>query len=246
MLELPSFEVLVENTTVNNHFLTIGHRGAAGEMFENSLSGFKHALALDIDAVELDIRAHKGELWVIHDHELSRLTGVAGYFDELEDPGNTLLNNGEPIPRLRDVLDLYWGKMPVNIEIKSLNTAKLLLQLLSQYPPLKPNPEIPWIIISSFDHRQILQLRQLGCNWALAPVSCGIPMQPLEMIETLQPYSWHIDDEYLDIELVRQIQDQGVRVMMYTVNELDLVVHLKGLGLDGIFTDYPSTLRLID
>ena len=236
----------MENNVLNRHFLTIGHRGAAGEKFENSLGGFRHALTLDIDAIELDVRSHNGELWVIHDQELTRLTGVAGLFDELEDPGTTLLKNGEAIPRLRDVLDLYWGKMPVNIEIKSLNTAKLLLDLLSQYPPLLPRTELPWIIISSFDHRQILQLRELGCDWALAPVSYGVPMKPLEMIKILQPYSWHIDDEYLDIDLVSLIQDQGVRVMMYTVNDRNSAIKLKMLGLDGIFTDYPSTLRLID
>ena len=100
----------MEDKAANRHFLTIGHRGAAGEKFENSLSGFKHALSLDIDAIELDIRAHKGVLWVIHDHELSRLTAVKGLFDDLENPGETLLNNGEPIPMLKDILNLYWGK----------------------------------------------------------------------------------------------------------------------------------------
>ena len=227
-------------------FLTIGHRGAAGEKFENSMDGFKHALSLDIDAIELDIRAHKGELWVIHDNDLKRLTGGPGLFDELDDPAKTRLNNGETIPRLRDVLDLYWGKMPINIEIKSLNTATLLTEVLAQYPVLEPNLAMPWVLISSFDHRQILTLRQMDCPWALAPVSYGVPMQPLEMIRTLKPYSWHIDDEYLDLDLVRRIQAQGVRVMMYTVNELKNVQHLREVGLDGVFTDYPSTLRLID
>jgi len=227
-------------------FLTIGHRGAAGEKFENSMSGFRHALNLDIDGIELDIRAHKGELWVIHDNDLERLTGNTELFDGLDDPGKTLLSNGEPIPRLREVLDLYWGKMPINIEIKSLNTAALLAEELARYPALTSNPTLPWILISSFDHRQVLELRQMGCDWALAPVSYGIPMQPMAMIEALRPYSWHIDDEYLDIELVHQIQARGIRVMMYTVNDMNAVRKLKDAGLGGIFTDYPSTLRLID
>jgi len=227
-------------------FLTIGHRGAAGEKFENSMDGFRHALTLDIDAVELDIRAHKGELWVIHDNDLNRLTGKPGLFDELADPGKTRLNNGEAIPRLRDVLDLYWGRMPINIEIKSLDTANLLTKVLAQYPPLEPNTAMPWVLISSFDHRQILALRQMDCPWALAPVTYGVPMQPLEMIRAIKPYSWHIDDEYLDIDLVREIQAQGVRVMMYTVNEMKDLQYLRQIGLDGVFTDYPSTLRLID
>ncbi len=33
-------------------FFIIGHRGAVGEKFENSLSGFEYALTLDIDAIE--------------------------------------------------------------------------------------------------------------------------------------------------------------------------------------------------
>ena len=234
------------NQNNKRSFLTIGHRGAAGEKFENSMDGFKHALTLDIDAIELDIRAHNGELWVIHDNDLKRLTGQAGLFEELADPGKILLKNGETVPRLRDVLDLYWGKLPINIEIKSLNTAGLLANLLQQYPALGPAPTMPWVLISSFDHRQILSLRQMDSPWALAPVSYGVPMQPLELIKTLNPYSWHIDDEYLDLELVRQIQALGVRVMMYTVNEEDTVRYLKSVGLDGVFTDYPSTLRLID
>ncbi len=43
-----------------HNFYLIGHRGVAGERFENSMSGFEHALTLDLDAVELDIRQHAG------------------------------------------------------------------------------------------------------------------------------------------------------------------------------------------
>jgi len=39
-------------------FYFIGHRGAAGDKFENSMSGFEHALSQDIDAVELDNQLH--------------------------------------------------------------------------------------------------------------------------------------------------------------------------------------------
>lgn len=227
-------------------FFTIGHRGAGGEKFENSMSGFKHAMSLEIDAIELDIRAHNGELWVIHDRELERLTGKPGLFDDLKDPGAVLLKNGEPVPRLREVLDLYWGKMPVNIEIKSFDTATLLNELLAEYPPLEANPNFPWVLISSFDHRQILQLKKLNCPWALAPVNHGVPMQPENMIEVLAPYSWHMDDEYLDFVLIEKIQALGVKVMVYTVNDINFARQLKHAGINGIFTDFPSTFRDID
>lgn len=227
-------------------FLTIGHRGAAGEKFENSMSGFKHALSLNIDAVELDIRSHNGELWVFHDHELERLTGKPGLFEDYKNPGSLVLKNGESVPKLRDLLDLYWGKMPVNIEIKTFDTATLLNELLAEYPPLEANPNFPWVLISSFDHRQILQLKKLNCPWALAPISHGIPMQPESMIAELAPYSWHMDEEYLDFALIEKIQAQGIKVMVYTVNDIDFARQLKQAGINGIFTDLPSTLRDID
>ena len=232
--------------TNDKNFLTIGHRGAGGEKFENSMSGFKHAMSLEIDAIELDIRAHNGELWVIHDHKLERLTGKPGLFDDLKDPGAICLKNDEPVPRLREVLDLCWGKMPVNIEIKSFDTATLLNELLAEYPPLEANPHFPWVLISSFDHRQILQLKKQNCPWALAPICHGIPMQPESIIAELEPYSWHMNDECLDFALIEKIQAQGIKVMVYTVNDIAFARQLKQAGINGIFTDLPSTLRYID
>lgn len=223
-------------------FYFIGHRGAAGEKFENSMSGFKYALSLDIDAVELDIQLNQGELWVIHDHDLERLTGTTGRFDELDDPAALRLLNGDPIPKLNEVLDLLWGKVPLNIEIKSAGTGLALLELLEQYPVIEQTSGLPWIIISSFDHRQILELRSRDCPWALAPIILGIPLNARQLIDEIKPFSFHLYNEYLDIELVRQIQQQGVRVMVFTVNKPDRVHELRSAGIDGIFTDYPSTL----
>ena len=229
----------------NNDFLIIGHRGAAGEKFENSMSGFEHALGLDIDAIELDIRQHNGELWVIHDHELERLTGKAGLFDDLKDPGSIHLKNDETIPKLRDVLDLCWGRKPLNIEIKSFDTANLLIDLLAEYPAPDTNSTFPSVLISSFDHRQILQLKKQGCPWALAPITYGVPMNPDAIMVELAPYSWHMDDEYLDFALINKIQAHGIKVMVYTVNDFELAGKLKQAGIDGIFTDLPSTMRQV-
>jgi len=57
--------------------LIIGHRGAKGIAPENSLSGFKKAVELGIDGIELDVHFTKdGKLIVIHDIDLKRLTGL--------------------------------------------------------------------------------------------------------------------------------------------------------------------------
>ncbi len=227
-------------------FFIIGHRGAAGEKLENSLSGFEYALALGIDAIELDIRAHSGELWVIHDLELERLTGSSGRFDTIEDPAGLRLLNGEPIPKLRQVLDLVWGKLPVNIEIKSFDTTGLLLDLLGEYPVPESGSVFPWILISSFDHRQILDLRYQNCPWDLAPIIAGVPINARQLIEEIEPYSLHLKDEFVDLSFIEQFKNQGVRVMVFTVNEVARALDLKNSGIDGIFTNFPSRLLNLD
>jgi len=227
-------------------FFIIGHRGAAGEKFENSMSGFKLALSLDIDAVELDIHQHNGELWVIHDHDLERLTGKPGLFTDVKQPSNIRLLNDEPVPTLKQVLDLFWGKMPINIEIKSFNTAALLLEVLSHYPVLEPNPHFPWILISSFDHRQILQLRQMNSPWPISPLSTGFPIQVESMADAIKPYSWHMDDEYIDIDFIHQMNGLNIPTMVFTVNSKDRAKQLRDLGVMGIFTNFPSTMSNFD
>jgi len=57
--------------------LIIGHRGAKGIAPENSLYGFKKAVELGIDGIELDVHLTKdGKLIVIHDMNLQRLAGI--------------------------------------------------------------------------------------------------------------------------------------------------------------------------
>ena len=226
----------------NEPFYIVGHRGAAGEKLENSLDGFHHTLTLAIDAIELDIREHSAELWVIHDRDLERLTTSTGNFEDQADPTSICLCNGEAVPTLQQVLDLYWGKMPVNIEIKSVVNLRLLLDLLARYPALEARPGHPWILISSFNHDALLQLKALGCTWPLAPISSGIPIQVDAELKQIAPWSWHFDDEYLDLELVQRLRDQGVPSLVFTVNDAERAVFLKRSGVAGIFTDFPTRM----
>jgi len=226
----------------NDPFYIVGHRGAAGEKFENSLDGFHHALTLDIDAIELDIREQSSQLWVIHDRDLDRLTTSKGHFEDQADPSGIRLRNGEAVPTLQQVLDLYWGKMPVNIEVKSISNPRLLLDLLAGYPAQEAPTGHPWILISSFNHKILLQLKCLGCSWPLAPISSGTPLEVSAELEQLKPWSWHFNDEYLDLELVGQLRESGVPSLVFAVNDAERARFLKQNGVAGIFTDLPSQM----
>ncbi len=226
----------------SDDFYIVGHRGAAGEYFENSLQGIRHAVSIGIDAIEIDIREHSSELWVFHDRDLQRLCGISGIFENQTDISSLRLRNGEAISTLRQVLDLTWAKVPLNIEIKSLQNLDLLLDLLAQYPAVDSSTGLPWILISSFNHRAILELRQRGCKWPLAPISSGIPIHTEALIKSINPWSWHFKDEYLDFDLIKELREQNIPSLVFTVNDVDRAIELDAFGVAGIFTDQPTIM----
>ncbi len=99
------------------------HRGLHdGAVPENSLAGFRAAIAAGL-GIECDIRkSSDGRAVVFHDAELERLTGRAGATGACpvgELTGMRLTGSEETIPTLRDTLELVDGQVPLLLEIKS-------------------------------------------------------------------------------------------------------------------------------
>ena len=227
-------------------FYIIGHRGAAGEAFENTLEGFERAIELGVDAIELDIQENASQLWVFHDLGLDRLSDATGRFREHPNPGSIRLQDGSSIPTLKQVLDLAWARIPINIEVKAVKNLGLLLDLLGRYRPaaLTADNGLPWILISSFDHPALMQLHQRACPWPLAPLVYHKPLpSELDSVQqSIPPFSWHFSDEYLDFFQITQLREQDLPSFVYTVNDLERARELRRRGVSGIFTDLPSTM----
>ncbi|MBQ3421635.1 MAG: glycerophosphodiester phosphodiesterase [Romboutsia sp.] len=108
----------------------IAHRGFDnGDIPENSIESFKKAIEYNY-AIELDVQLTKDkELIVLHDSNLSRVTGDNRdvrdvTYDELKDL--KLENTDETIPTLKEVLELVDNKVPLFVEIKDGKGAKEL------------------------------------------------------------------------------------------------------------------------
>lgn len=104
-------------------FLTrpIAHRGLHGPGIpENSLAAAQAAVDAGY-AIELDIQPAGAEAVVFHDYDLRRLTGRDGFISALDQAslaGLRLLGGDQPVPTLRQFLDLVAGRVPLLIEIK--------------------------------------------------------------------------------------------------------------------------------
>ena len=99
------------------------HRGLHDETKpENSMAAFRAALEKGY-GIELDVHLLKdGSLAVIHDSSLKRTTGQEGDVEDLTEPELSqykLEGTEETIPTFRQVLELFDGKAPLIVELKS-------------------------------------------------------------------------------------------------------------------------------
>src|SRR5215212_4855372 len=89
--------------------LIYAHRGASAIHPENTLRAFRHALAIGVDGIELDVHATAdGIPVVIHDRDIGRTTDGDGYVDQisLERLETFDAGQGERVPKLAEVLAL--------------------------------------------------------------------------------------------------------------------------------------------
>ena len=102
----------------------IAHRGLHDNKTipENSLAAFRNAVEHGY-GVELDVYlTDDGTLIVHHDPSLKRTCGVRIHPEKIDSShleNYRLMNTGETIPRLKDVLELVGGKIGLVIEIKT-------------------------------------------------------------------------------------------------------------------------------
>jgi len=141
--------------------LILGHRGLSSKHLENSLEAFRAALATGMDGFELDVQPTRdGVSVVLHDDELERTAQGSGLLRKLKASELPLLNNGEPLPRLADVLELP-AKL-INVELKGEPGWQQALATVEAAEALDR------VLFSSFEHSEVLQL------WAACPEArCG-------------------------------------------------------------------------
>lgn len=227
--------------------LCIAHRGGplAGQLAlpENSLAAIQRALDIGVKAIEIDVFQVGGELWVTHDRRLGRVVSGQGVVTELSPQylSAQTLDNGEPLPKLRDVLSLIGDKALLNIEIKGTNVVPYLkLELEAFISDFQQS--IDQYIVSSFDHHQLFKSMHLIPNLRRGVLIEGLPLDYAACCDPLKAYSFNTHLSFLSPELLADARKRGYKNWVYTVNHADDWLWLQGWGVDGVFTDKPDAL----
>ncbi|WP_293369881.1 glycerophosphodiester phosphodiesterase family protein [Nevskia sp.] len=223
-------------------FTVIGHRGARGHAPENTLLAIDTGIALGAPWVEFDVQLHpSGALLVFHDLTLDRTTNGCGF---LADHGFEALRaldagRGQMIPTLEEVLDLVDQRVGVNIELKSADgTAEAVAGVIRNY--VAAGWPIEKFLVSSFHLPELWEFKQLAPEIPVGALLCGVPLDWAGCALELGAATLNLSSEFVDPRLIADAHAHGIKVYVYTVNNVAEMRMLRGMGVDGVFTDYPE------
>ncbi|QJR80521.1 glycerophosphodiester phosphodiesterase [Alteromonas pelagimontana] len=224
----------------------IAHRGACKVAPENTLDAFQVAIDFGATGVEFDTYQVEGRTIVIHDRWLERTTNGSGLVtaQSVEYLRSLNAGNNEKIPFLAEVMALMPSHAICNIEIKHLvdiNAWLKELDIALNQSSLNPSN----LIISSFNHAWLKKLKAARPALQIGALTATYPENGPIFATSLQAYSLHMDLDVIDEGYVKDAQDAGLKVLVYTVDKPDDMRLLAKWGADGIFTNVPDIAKAV-
>jgi glycerophosphoryl diester phosphodiesterase len=224
--------------------LKIGHRGAKGYVPENTLLSFQKAIEMSVDGIELDVHlSADGEIIVIHDATIDRTTNGQGAVNSLSlrELKSFRIEKEHEIPTLIEVLNLVNKRCLINIELKGKGTAIPVVALIEKYV-LEKNWQYPHFLISSFDWVSLLDI-----HLAKPVIPLGVLTEydvdlAFAFAKYIQATSIHSYFHLLSKEKTAKMQEEGLQVLAWTVNEKEDIQKIKSFHINGIITDYPDRI----
>lgn len=223
-----------------------GHRGVAGHCAENSLASIRKALSMELDGIEFDVRVTRDQIpVVIHDATIDRTTSASGHVHDFtaQELRQLLARQQESIPTLREVLQEIGTATRINVELKELEACAATLRVL------RASVECGLILaedvlVSSFDLDAVGQFRDLAAEFSVGLLTQDPPDDSFwRLAVRLQARSVNISIESVTAPLVEIAHQNGLEVMVFTVNSLVEAQRMKQLGVDAIFSDFPDRVR---
>ncbi|MDI6049432.1 glycerophosphodiester phosphodiesterase family protein [Flavobacterium sp. XS2P24] len=224
--------------------LKIGHRGAKGHEPENTFVSFQKALDMQVDGIELDVHlSADGEIMVIHDESIDRTTNGKGLVNalSLRELKTFRINGEQQIPTLKEVFDLVNQDCFINIELKSYEATDKVVSLIEKYVT-KKGWKYDRFLISSFDWNALQQVAFLNDKIPIGVLTETDLDLALAFAKFIQAKSIHPHFHLLTKENTAKMQEKGLQVFPWTINELEDIQKIKTFNVNGIITDLPNRI----
>ncbi|MGH7259299.1 MAG: glycerophosphodiester phosphodiesterase [Nitrospiraceae bacterium] len=222
-----------------NKTLRIGHRGACGHAPENTLASIERAIALGCAFTEVDVRrTADGALVLLHDERVDRTTNGQGLVAEmtLEDIRKLDAGGGQTIPTLEEALTAAGGRIGLILELKAEGLAYDICAIVRASGFAGP------VIYASFLHEELQHVRRADPDSKTLVLFKRLPKDPAAEAARLQATHVGLRFDTATLPLVKTIHKARLPVFVYTVNKPADIQRMRGLGVDGLISNYPDRL----
>lgn len=225
----------------------LAHRGVSAHYHENTLLAFEKSLSTNIIGIEFDLHQVDDAFYIFHDFQLDRLLSQAGDIRHLDQPSisKLRLKDGQHIPELFEIFNLVKGECLLNIELKHITDASVLLEHINRYLYEYDHAKI---VISSFNHFLVKQLQGLVRDTRFvnrikfAAIIAHLPLDLAQYAIDMQVDIAAIDADLVSKEFVEHAHMYNIDVWSYTVNTEYEFNKLRSMGVDAVFTNDPELL----
>ena len=219
------------------------HRGASRQYPENTMAAFRGAVEAGADWIELDVHlSSDGQIFVMHDNNFKRTTGVDAFawelaYDEIAelDAGSFFRKEfaGERIPLLSEAIDLAKEEgVRLNIEIKPSSHEEGLEESLVRL--LEESDFIDRCVVTSQGYSSIAKVKKLNEDISTVYVT-SFAYGNVNRLTSADNFS--VKAGGITPALVRRIHNAGKQVYAWTVNSRDSINLMLDRQVDNIITD---------
>ncbi len=235
--------------------ITYGHRGASKYAPENTFSSYIKAVEMGADGIEIDVHKSKdGHLIVCHDEKVDRTTNGKGFIKDLSlkeikalDAGSWFSKDfiGEKVPLLEEVLEFVKKEdILLNIEVKNgpIFYDKIEEDVINV---VKAYDLVEQTIISSFNHYSLAYIKNIAKEFKTGILYIAGMLEPWEYAKSVGASAIHPLFLTINKEVVKQCQQNGIKVNPFTVNGEEELKLMKLFNVDGVITDCPDICKKI-
>jgi glycerophosphoryl diester phosphodiesterase len=224
-----------------DHLEVIAHRGAPRQFPENSLPGFRRALELGADGIELDVHLTVDGVAVVH-HDAalralpSESPGSGPHIRDLtyEALASRPLAPGVPVPSLSEVLAAVGQRAVVYVEIKALEAVREVVRCIQASGAR--------CAVHGFDHRVALHTAALAPDLPTGILVDSYLIDPAGALRAARARDYWPHWSLIDAHLVTRIHAVSGRVIAWTVNDRAAARALQSIGVDAVCTDVCGVL----
>lgn len=233
-------------------FVEIAHRGASGLAPENTLSAFRKAVEIGVDAVELDVhKTNDGKIIVCHDDRLDRTTNMNGLIRDLDlseiskaDAGSWFDEKftGEEIPTLKKSLELMKDSVITVVEVKDDDISAEVVNSIEE------TDSVDRVVVISFHDNVLSEMRQINPYIPTGLLIGGIKRNSSKkraekfIRRTLEvgATTLNVSHSLVTREFAYEVRRRGVNLWTWTVDDVDIMSKLLDYGVCGITSNYPN------